>query len=261
MNKHIIFTNGRSGSNYLLSLLNSHPHVVNYGEVLGDWTIPQKLHQKVGLGGKDLKSYLNFVYSSKTFFYLAHTYSTYSRLSKGKSPNLKRWSQVKSLGIKDFSFLFKQKHIESFLIERNDIRVVNLYRDNILKRYISLKSLESIGIVKTEKKTSKSLKVKLPVDTLIDDLNDLKAKKNVQLSLAKKISSSRVINIRYEDFFSSKEAREFYQAKIFDFLEVENVCNKVEQRKILPKKLEDVVENFQEVSRLLADTEYERYLL
>jgi hypothetical protein len=83
MNKHIIFTHGRSGSNYLRDLLNTHPHVTNYGEVLGDWTLPQKLH-KIGWGGQSNIEFLERVYSSQSFFYLAQLYSTYEHVRKRK---------------------------------------------------------------------------------------------------------------------------------------------------------------------------------
>lgn len=46
MNKHIILTNGRSGSNYISGVLNSHPHITNYGEVLGEWTVPYMIYDK-----------------------------------------------------------------------------------------------------------------------------------------------------------------------------------------------------------------------
>ena len=42
MNKHFIFTSGRSGSNYLSNTLNISKKCVNYGEVLGEWTVPYK---------------------------------------------------------------------------------------------------------------------------------------------------------------------------------------------------------------------------
>ncbi len=42
MNRHIILTSGRSGSNYLANTLNQHPQIVNYGEVLATTLIPYK---------------------------------------------------------------------------------------------------------------------------------------------------------------------------------------------------------------------------
>ncbi len=68
MNRHIIFTNGRSGSNYIANIINQHPNAVNYGEVLGDWTLPYKIHQKIGMGGKSDIEYLEYIYKDKVFF-------------------------------------------------------------------------------------------------------------------------------------------------------------------------------------------------
>ncbi|MEM7581601.1 MAG: hypothetical protein AAF316_17540, partial [Cyanobacteria bacterium P01_A01_bin.80] len=72
MNKHLILTNGRSGSNYLVTLFNSHPQITNYGEVLGDWTLPYKLNKKIKFGlplFDNYHNYLNYIYNSKLFFY------------------------------------------------------------------------------------------------------------------------------------------------------------------------------------------------
>lgn len=115
MQKHIIFTNGRSGSNYLANTLNLHPNITNYGEVLGDWTIPYQLHKKLGLGGRTVTEYLNHIYTSKSFFYSAQTYSAISHLKKKKAPNFKFWHQIQTLGIKDFSINFKMRKISNYL--------------------------------------------------------------------------------------------------------------------------------------------------
>ena len=45
MNRHIILTNGRSGSNNIANTLNLHAQLVNFGEVLGSWTLPRRLYE------------------------------------------------------------------------------------------------------------------------------------------------------------------------------------------------------------------------
>ena len=71
MNRHIILTSGRSGSNYLTNTLNQHPHLVNYGEVLASMLIPYKFYdrcKRYKICHGSIIDYLNSVYSSKTFF-------------------------------------------------------------------------------------------------------------------------------------------------------------------------------------------------
>ena len=42
MERHVILTLGRSGSNTLCDMLNQHPEVLNFGEVLAEGT-PQEI--------------------------------------------------------------------------------------------------------------------------------------------------------------------------------------------------------------------------
>ncbi|MGB3512435.1 MAG: hypothetical protein WBA93_24990 [Microcoleaceae cyanobacterium] len=136
MQKHIILTNGRSGSNYLSNLLNTHPQIVNYGEVLGKWTLPYKLHTRLGLGGRSATDYLDYILTSPSFFYMGQLYSILSHFKKGKKINFKLWSQVKTIGIKDFSINFVKRNIKDYLRDHQDILVINLYRENQLKRIV-----------------------------------------------------------------------------------------------------------------------------
>jgi hypothetical protein len=59
MQSHIILTNGRSGSNFVVNIINQHPQILNYGEVLGEWTILRKLHKVGILRSSDDREYLD----------------------------------------------------------------------------------------------------------------------------------------------------------------------------------------------------------
>lgn len=155
MKKHIILTNGRCGSNYLVNLLNTHPQIVNYGEVLGEWTLTYKLNNTLGLGGKSPTDYLDYILTSPYFFYMAQLYLIFSRLQKGKKINFKLWSQIKSIGIKDFSINFAKRNIKYYLRDHEDILVINLYRENQLKRLVSLTMMEATGLIAIDKNAKK----------------------------------------------------------------------------------------------------------
>ncbi|MEL4894915.1 hypothetical protein [Crocosphaera sp. Alani8] len=57
--------NGRSGSNYVAGVINQHPQLVNYGEVLGEWTLPYRLYEKLANHKVPVDSYLDYIYSNK----------------------------------------------------------------------------------------------------------------------------------------------------------------------------------------------------
>ena len=261
MNKHLIFTNGRSGSNYLANLLNQHPHITNYGEVLGDWTIPYQLHSRYGLGGKLDRDYLEFLYRSSTFFFWSQCYSAIAHWKSKKPVNFKRWNQIKSLGIKDFSIHFHRKNIQNYLVENESLLIINLYRENSLKRLISLINMQSTGVVKTTQNLAVQ-KITLDLDYVKKELPIYEQEKQKQLTLIEQINPARVFNLKYEDYFSSPESQQKYNQQIFDFLQVENFSSLLQssQKKILDGSLAQIIDNYDELKLNLENTEYEKYL-
>ncbi|WAL61327.1 hypothetical protein [Thermocoleostomius sinensis] len=261
MQRHIILTNGRSGSNYLVNLLNSHPHVINYGEVLGDWMLPYKLHKRFKLGGNSVTEYLDYIYSSKVFFYSAQTYSAFSRLRNQKQPRVKHWNQIQSIGIKDFSINFQKRQLQSFFQHQSDILVINLYRENALKRVLSRFVMRRTGTIKVEQNQGNVReKMYIPIDTVLHDLAIFEQETHDQFELISKLPARNVLNIRYEDLFESEQAQNHYRDRIFEFLNVEPVSVKSSHRKILSDDLSTVVSNYEELYTALKETSFCKYL-
>lgn len=265
MKKHIILSLFRSGSNYLANLLNSHPQVTNYGEVLGDWTIPYNLYSKTKLGGKSTEDYLDFIYNSKLFFAAGQAYSAMVHIRKGKKINFKYWSDIETIGVKDFSINFRDRKIASYLTKRSDIRVVNLYRENILKRLISLERQHASGITKVAKnerhKDSKTdRKIQLDVPYVLEQLEIFDRELRDHKNMVKELPQSRVLNICYEDLFASQDSRDLYTRELLDFLEVESTTIKSDHRKILSDKLSDIVANYDELENGIRGRRFSRYL-
>lgn len=264
MNKHVVFTNGRSGSNYLVTLLNSHPQITNYGEVLGDWTLPYKVNQRLKLGARlfdNYGDYLDYIYSSKVFFYSSQLYSIYARLKKRQPTNFKPYSQIKSIGIKDFAINFEKRNIADYLQNREDILIIHLYRENSLKRLISLQAMTDTGVVKSvgQDKTEKP-KLYLSPNNIIDRLVTFEREKQEQFEMLESITESRVINISYEYYFSNSEQQQKINRKILDFLKIDRIELEGRHQKILDSSLANTLKNYEEIYEQLIDTEYARYL-
>lgn len=261
MRRHIVFTNGRSGSNYVVNLLNAHPRITNYGEVLGDWTLPYKLHRTLGMGGASAADYLDFIYRSRTFFYAAHVYSGISHLRKRKLPNFKLWHRTHSLGIKDFWTNFKARNIEDYLVNRDDIRVVNLYRHNALNRLVSLEMMKKTGVVasESERRKESQKKVYLPLETAVTRLRLLEQEVAEQCALVDRLHPSRVLNVSYEDLFSSQQSQDEFRGRLCCFLGVEPVKARSTHRKIISRDVSEVIENYDELVEVVRDTEFAKY--
>ena len=65
------------------------------------------------------------------FFCLGHIYAAISHAKKGGKINFKQWASIETIGIQDFSMNFKRRGIASYLQERRDILIINLYCENL----------------------------------------------------------------------------------------------------------------------------------
>ena len=266
--KHFIYTEARSGSNYLVNLFNQHPQLANYGEVLGDWTKPHQIYRMLSLNGKPNHSYLNFIYSNKLFFYLAQIYYALQNIQQQKSIKFKQYKQVKSLGIKDFHYNLWDYGLLDFFQKNQDILIIYLYRENLLKQHISLEMMRKTKVVSSQnlencqQKPEDIKKRKLYIDTdeimeILQIAEDFVQQKEELLS---NLPDSRILRISYEQLFSSPESQNSFRDQAFQFLGVEQIKIESDHRKISSNNLVDIVENYQEVYDALVNTKFAKYL-
>ncbi|GAA4934926.1 sulfotransferase domain-containing protein [Halioxenophilus aromaticivorans] len=260
MRRHLILTHGRSGSNFLTNSLNLHPQIVNYGEVLGDWTLPSKLRRVGLLENQSLPSYLDQLYNSKALFYCAQAWSAKQHLIKHKPVNLKRHSAVKSLGIKEFGIHFQRNGLADYLQDHHDIDVIYLYRENILDRYISVQSLQRNRVVLSESSTTRLAKMTIDIDDMMQSLDVLRGELDYTHQLIASLAPNRVLTIRYEDAFKDGICLQAMCNQVFQFLGVETIAEKSQQKKILSRSLEQVIDNFDDFQSAIHRSQYSNLL-
>ncbi|MEM7760652.1 MAG: hypothetical protein AAF298_21345, partial [Cyanobacteria bacterium P01_A01_bin.40] len=171
----------------------------------------------------------------------------------------KNYNQIKSIGIKDFSINFKRRRIANYLMNQTDILVINLYRENSLKRLISLEAMQTTGVIAL-RKNDKSQKLHLPTDKILNQLEVFEREKNDQFNMIKSFPESRVMNISYESYFADNQQQNKINQQILDFLGVDALAINSKHKKILSSSLSNILENYDEVCKLLLKTKYEKYL-
>lgn len=259
--RHVVFTNGRSGSNFLVDCLNQHPRICNYGEVLGSYMPSMKLHERFGYGGPSVEAYLDFVLSARRHFEVAQVYSAISRLRRGKRARRKRWSNLASLGIKDFAIRFDERGVRDYLSSRPSIRVISLHRENTVRRAISLRSLLDTGVVQVERPGDSGLaQLEVDVDDFVDMIKVLEEEKLDQLALVDALDQDRCFRLTYEELFASEARTRALVGQIYRFLGVEARPIRFNQRKILPLDLRATILNYSEVERGLLGAGFDHYL-
>lgn len=264
MNHHIILTSGRSGSNYLANLFNQHPLVVNYGEVLAKMILPYKFFFKC----KNCKfcpcpwtvhNYLNGFYNTRSLYYIAQLYSAQAHFRSKRSVNFKWRHKIKSIGIKDFFLNVRVSKAEDYFAANKDIVIIHLYRENILRRYLSGLFMQETGIVRTEKSVEVP-KLTIDIAQMLQHLEVISKEVADENRILARLKEHRRISIKYEDFFSDEKSTRSYVQQAFELLGVEPLPLKSKQQKILPQDMRALVSNYDEFRANLLNTPYQQYV-
>lgn len=258
--RHFILTHGRSGSNFLVNTLNLHPNLTNYGEILGEWTMPYKVYQCVKFLGIEWDEFLDLLYSSSSLYYCAQVVSVLSHIRQGKEINFKRKKDISSIGLKDFVFLLKKRGLKDYLKLRDDVKVLHLLRKNHLKKYISLLNMHTTGVVKSEKKGRGNNKLVIDVNDMLSKLETMKKEENIGFEIVDALSPERVLIIDYDEYFKNPDRTKAINKTIFSFLKVIDLDIMSKQKKIMSNNLRDCIDNYEEVRKTLVGSCYEEFL-
>lgn len=260
MLRHIILSQGRSGSNFIRNSINIHPEIVNYGEVLGTWTAPSKIWHLVKLLGCNQDDYFDLLFKNRFLFFSAQMWSSVAHLNKKKKINYKTFKTVKSLGVKEFCFHIKKYNLENYIITNTDIGIIYLYRQNLLKRYLSMQNLKKNNVVSTEQNDIKIQKIHIDTEDMIEKLQVLENEAEYEKELLNKIKKNPILSIKYEDAFATYESLQRMMHDVFNFLGVKPIDVVSDHKKILPTSIFDIVDNCDEVIEKLKSTKYHEYI-
>jgi hypothetical protein len=250
MTKFIILTTARTGSTMLVKALQTHPEIVCTGEnfLLKRKMVPKDFRfpfWKFPFLPNKVQYALNL---PKLWFglnrFLDDFYSGYHKERVG----------IKAKGFKLMVYqTYFMPGIFQYL-KKNNIKVIVLFRENILKNALSLLRAIETGIYRIKDGNT----VRLP--KLYVDVNLLEkqmgravlAKKELEV----KTASLDRLKIAYEDFQNWDASVN----KILKFLGVSSIPLAVATKKINPDKLEDMVENYDEMIGWIKQKGYGRFL-
>ena len=234
------------------------PQIVNYGEVLGEWTITRKLAEKWPMllrqPGWPL---IEHAFDSRWFYYLAQVYSAYQRVSQLRGVNFKWRSNLSQFGIKEFAQHIIQYQLEPCLHADIDLKIIYLHRDRVFDRFLSYRLMQETNQILTRNaKSNASRKIELNIDTLLSDLSKIELENQQLKKIVSGLPQSRVFSIAYEDLFSSVGRQTSIMCELQIFLGVEHRQINSQHKKIIDHP-SDKVSNFDEVVATLRGTKYE----
>lgn len=221
--RFIVIARSRTGSNLLISYLDSHPNIHADREVFAK------------LNGRDYKSVLSRVY--------------------GKQPR-----KIKAAGFKIFYYHPMDEngqHIWDYLIKSEDIFVIHLKRFNILRTMISRKIAEKQDSWELKNPTVPLDKNEKCVDFTFSELeNAFKKTREWEIHGDKIFEKHRLISVYYEDIVKDPENT---LEKVIRFIGVDNLSLKTNLRKQNPERLRDLVTNYDELKSAFSGTEWQAF--
>ena len=260
--QHVILTLGRSGSNALVNLLNQHPEIMNYGEVLGDWNLIRKMQRRFGAFRGNDAAYLDFCLTNPWAHRMAFAARAVQRRVKRRPYDGKRLSQVRQIGVKDFALHFQELGIADYLMQRPDIKVIGLERENLVDRMISNALLEASGVVEIRdgQGGQDDTQLQLEPQDMLDALEVIEAENMALNHMLADIPQERRMHIFYEDFFAGPERTSAIMDKLHGFLGVAPFQPELRMRKIVQDRSIDRLANRDEVIEALKGTRFQRFI-
>ena len=259
---HVIFTNGRSGSNYVANLLNAHPHVTNYGEVMGEFSPAFKMHRRLKVWGRSIEEYLDTVLTSRSYFEAAQAFSAAQHVRRRQRPNHKRWATTESVGFKEFGIRFERRGLDDYLAARPHIPVISLVRENTFDRVVSVHRMAQTNEIAAAHShgPGSDTAISIPVETMLHDLEVYEQEKAYQLGIVNGIDAGRVLHITYEELFASDQAQVDYRADLFDLIGVVDADVESSHRRISDKPIHERLSNYAEIRDAVRASPFAGYL-
>ena len=260
MIKFLIITQPRSGSAWFMSSLNSHPQIYcprvptlfsKYNLSPVKWFKPRFL--QVNHPRSPYYRYRSRSFKRQIAHLLNRKKLVYSFLSALYAENY----NAEAVGYKmNYSQIRKYAATVSW-IKKNDGKIIQLMRNNLLKRLVSHKIANTRNMCHSTQSVE-PIKVHIDPGVLIDDFRKGQKRFAKYRKLFNDDLNVPYLEVTYESLVADfdSEAR-----KVLEFLEIERLIPLSSKLvKVNPDSLEDIIENYGEVKQALASTEFESFL-
>lgn len=233
----IIFTRGRSGSNFLLSILESHPLIRNCGEIFGTSQKKKYLDQIKKTGAKNWyfkkisrRSFEKIICSK--FFYRFFE-NAYGRNS----------------GITDL------KELYDYLQNNKNILVIHLFRKNKFAQLVSLKLAQKTNqyTIYNKRKRYNDVKLRITIKECEDEFIYLD---KMEQHFLDEFKHHKNLVVYFEDLIGNTEEE---CRKIFKFLNFKKYYFKASTVKQNIQHVSEVIENYKELKSHFSDTKYKKF--
>ncbi len=245
--KFIILSAGRSGSNFLVSLLQSHSKIKVYNEV---FHFHKPLWGYLGMEYKNSVERLELREKNLTQYIEKEIYNRHPK-------------NIEAVGFK-LLYLHMEKNIELEHWRREifqafgnfkNLKIIHLRRNNLLKAYLSsaIALRDNRWILEQKNSFDNVSPIKLSYEQCLQYFEEVQSHINKYTQL---FSSYPIIDIYYEDLCSNLNT---VTKEIQDFLDIEFQELKTSTKKIIRSPLSSQIINYQDLKNQFSNTMYEAY--
>ncbi len=257
MDRHLVLTLGRSGSNTLVNVLNQNPEVLNLGELLGEWNDIRRWQRRIMPRLSD-DAYLDRLVFRNRNVRALNFMRNLKKTAAGKRREVKSFRGLRSVGFKDFSLNFERYGLRNYVRERPGLKVVGLVRENVLDRLISAMMLEQTGIVAVAAEdTAATRRIRIEPERILPALEVIDAENRTLREMLDELPPERVHVVSYEDLFSEPARTAEVVKAVFHFLGVRQIEPEIRMRKIIRGSGAETIENLGECRAAVRGTRFE----
>lgn len=243
--RFIVLSRSRSGSNYMVDLLNSHEGIRCFNELFSRngktyWGLP-------GFGSRAYRSesLKQLKENDPVSFLLKYVYSKYP-------------ASVSSVGFKLFYNQAKKgrsRILWRYLSEQRELKIIHLKRLNMLNVVASRKVAEVSHewVKRGRSSANKKIQIELSHD---ECLTQFEKTKRWEMEKGELFSKHKVMDVYYEDLVSDTEN---VMSNVQHFLGVESKHLFSTTRKQSARPIAEVITNYEELKAGFKDTEWEEY--
>jgi len=228
--KFILLFEGRTGSSYLTSSLNSHPNIKMLWEIIGTYYATQNKNKK-NLMAERQKEWIQHFYSIKR-------------------------NNIKALGFKTKLRDIADKEWLANFLEQNKIKIIYSTRKNIIRLTVSILNAQQLHKkwntwnAYNKKQIPKSLFIDIPKFN-----NELIERVAIESELKSFINNLNLpkIKIYYSELLQNEDK---LHKKLYSFLNIPYYKTKGNYYKNTPQKLKNFIKNYQELYNYYKNTKY-----
>lgn len=240
--RFVIISSHRSGSNYLSSLLSSHPNIMSIGEVYN----PSVLFADPGQPKLHENRLAKLVRDMAPVWFVKHgIYRTYP-------------SRIQAVGFRYF-YLHAQgkfKPVLDYLREEKSIRVIHLKRKNLLRSYWSLLAAQQTGVwtvPSLSARTQPPVRLDLEPDACTAYFTTMERYMSV---FDTHFADHDVLEVTYEGLVSRLDRE---QERLAAFLGIPTRSLSASTKKLNDKPLRSLISNFPALERHFRTTKWHQF--